>query len=33
MTQGQKDFTNWIKGRIRKYEFMENGDYKLDSPK
>ena len=28
-----KDFTNWIKGRINKYEFIENEDYKLDSPK
>lgn len=28
-----KDFTNWIKGRISKYEFVENEDYKLDSPK
>lgn len=28
-----KDFTNWIKGRISKYEFIENEDYKLDSPK
>ncbi len=28
-----KDFTTWIKGRISKYEFVENEDYKLDSPK
>lgn len=28
-----KDFTNWIKGRIAKYDFIENEDYKLDSPK
>jgi len=28
-----KDFTNWIKDRIKKYEFIENDDYKLDSPK
>lgn len=28
-----KNFTNWIKGRINKYEFIENEDYKLDSPK
>ena len=27
-----KDFTNWIKGRISKYEFIENDDWKLDSP-
>lgn len=27
-----KDFTNWIKGRISKYEFVENEDYKF-SPK
>lgn len=27
-----KDFTNWIKGRISKYEFIEQEDYKLDSP-
>lgn len=27
-----KDFTTWIKGRISKYEFVENEDYKLDSP-
>lgn len=24
-----KDFTNWIKGRISKYEFIENEDWKL----
>ncbi len=24
-----KDFTTWIKGRISKYEFVENEDYKL----
>lgn len=24
-----KDFTNWIKGRINKYEFVENEDWKL----
>ena len=24
-----KDFTNWIKGRISKYEFIENEDYKF----
>lgn len=28
-----KDFTNWIKDRINKYEFVENEDFKLDSPK
>ena len=28
-----KDFTTWIKGRIEKYEFVENEDYKLDLPK
>ncbi|MBQ2882729.1 MAG: antA/AntB antirepressor family protein [Alphaproteobacteria bacterium] len=28
-----KDFTTWIKGRISKYDFIENEDYKLDSPK
>lgn len=28
-----KDFATWIKGRISKYEFVENDDYKLDSPK
>lgn len=28
-----KDFTNWIKGRINKYEFIENEDYKFCSPK
>lgn len=27
-----KDFTTWIKGRINKYEFVKNEDYKLDSP-
>lgn len=27
-----KDFTTWIKGRISKYEFVENEDYKF-SPK
>jgi phage anti-repressor protein len=27
-----KDFTTWIKGRISKYEFVENEDYKLDLP-
>ena len=27
-----KDFTNWVKGRISKYEFTENEDYKF-SPK
>jgi Phage anti-repressor protein len=27
-----KDFTNWIKGKIAKYEFTENDDYKF-SPK
>ena len=24
-----KDFTTWIKGRIEKYEFVENEDWKL----
>lgn len=24
-----KDFTTWIKGRISKYEFVEDEDYKL----
>ncbi len=28
-----KDFTTWIKGRINKYEFIENDDYKFCSPK
>lgn len=28
-----KDFTTWLKSRISKYEFVENVDYKLDSPK
>ena len=28
-----KDFTTWIKGRISKYEFIENEDYKFCSPK
>lgn len=28
-----KDFTTWLKGRISKYEFVENEDNKLDSPK
>lgn len=28
-----KVFANWIKDRINKYEFVENEDYKLDSPK
>lgn len=27
-----KDFSNWIKDRIRKYEFVENQDFILDSP-
>ncbi len=27
-----KDFTTWIKGKISKYEFVENDDYKF-SPK
>jgi len=28
-----KDFTTWIKGKIKKYEFINGEDYKLDSPK
>lgn len=28
-----KDFTTWLKGRIKKYDFIKNEDYKLDSPK
>jgi len=28
-----KAFTNWIKGRINRYEFVGNEDYKPDSPK
>lgn len=28
-----KDFTTWLKGKISKYEFIENEDWKLDSPK
>lgn len=28
-----KDFTTWIKGKISKYEFIENEDYKFCSPK
>ena len=27
-----KFFPNWIKGRINKYEFVENEDFKLDLP-
>lgn len=27
-----KDFTTWIKGKISKYEFIENEDYKFCSP-
>lgn len=27
-----KDFTTWLKGRISKYEFVENEDWKLDLP-
>lgn len=27
-----KDFSNWIKDRIEKYEFIEGTDYSLDSP-
>lgn len=28
-----KDFTTWLKGKISKQEFIENEDWKLDSPK
>lgn len=28
-----KDFTTWIKGRISKYEFVEDEDYKVCFPK
>lgn len=28
-----KDFTTWLKGRIGKYDFIENEDYKVCFPK
>ena len=28
-----KDFSNWIKDRIEKFEFVENQDFVIDSPK
>ena len=27
-----RDFSNWIKGRIEKYDFIENQDFIVDSP-